>query len=208
MSLYHYNSDDQIIHAEQTGVHPRLELFSYDENLNITGTGWRTGGNDGIPERINQVQHAERVIRRGNCEYRYDTARRLEEKKTEIPGFRPQVWRYRWDALNQIRGLITPEGERWQYACDAFGRRISKRREGGNGNKPAGYDYLWSSDQLIEETTVYADGTPGREESIHWLYEPGALTPLARSEKGQLHYVVSDHLASIPFTPAYFPNAF
>ncbi|AVF33732.1 hypothetical protein [Rahnella sikkimica] len=52
------------------------------------------------------------------------------------------------------------------------------------------------------------DGIPAYEESIHWLYEPGALTPLARSEKGQLHYVVSDHLARIPFTPAYFPNAF
>ncbi|MBF7996280.1 RHS domain-containing protein [Rahnella sp. SAP-29] len=142
------------------------------------------------------MQYAGRVVRRGNCEYRYDTAGRLEEKKTEIPGFRPQVWRYRWDALNQIRGLITPEGERWQYACDAFGRRISKRREGGNGNKPTGYDYLWSGDQLIEETPVYADGTPAYGESIHWLYEPGALTPLARREKGQLHYVVSDHMGT------------
>ncbi|MBF7993028.1 PAAR-like domain-containing protein [Rahnella laticis] len=195
-SHYHYNSNDQIIHAEQTGVHPLLELFSYDSNLNITSNGWRTGENDGIPERVSQVQHAGRVVRRGNCEYRYDIAGRLEEKKTEIPGFRSQVWRYRWDALNQIRGLITPEGERWQYACDAFGRRISKRREGGNGNKPAGYDYLWSGDQLIEETPVFADGTPAYEESIHWLYEPGALTPLARSEKGQLHYVVSDHMGT------------
>ncbi|AVF33730.1 hypothetical protein BV494_01775 [Rahnella sikkimica] len=106
------------------------------------------------------------------------------------------MWRYRWNAQNRLCGLITPDGERWQYAYDAFGRRISKRREGGNGNKPAGYDYLWSGDQLIEETPVYADGTPAGEESIHWLYEPGALTPLARSEKGQLHYVVSDHLGT------------
>ncbi|AVF33729.1 hypothetical protein [Rahnella sikkimica] len=37
-SHYHYNSNDQIIHAEQTGEQPRLELFSYDDNLNITGT--------------------------------------------------------------------------------------------------------------------------------------------------------------------------
>ncbi len=60
-----------------------------------------------------------------------------------------------------------------------------------------GYDYLWSGEQLIEETPVYADGTVGYEQSIHWLYEPGALTPSARFEKGQLYYVVSDHQGTV-----------
>ncbi|TDB42522.1 hypothetical protein C5467_24000 [Photorhabdus khanii subsp. guanajuatensis] len=60
-----------------------------------------------------------------------------------------------------------------------------------------GYDYLWSGDQLIEETPVYADGTVGYEQSIHWLYEPGKLTPSARYEQGQLHYVVSDHQGTV-----------
>ncbi|HHW7298845.1 TPA: RHS repeat-associated core domain-containing protein, partial [Salmonella enterica] len=30
----------------------------------------------------------------------------------------------------------------------------------------------------------------------YWLYEPGALTPGARYEKGQLHYVVRDHMGT------------
>ncbi|TDB41616.1 RHS repeat domain-containing protein, partial [Photorhabdus khanii] len=43
----------------------------------------------------------------------------------------------------------------------------------------------------------YADGTVGYEQSIHWLYEPGKLTPSARYEQGQLHYVVSDHQGTV-----------
>ncbi|SCZ68422.1 HNH/endonuclease VII fold putative polymorphic toxin, partial [Photorhabdus luminescens] len=35
------------------------------------------------------------------------------------------------------------------------------------------------------------------EQSIHWLYEPGALTPSARYQKGQLYYVVSDHQGTV-----------
>ncbi|WP_208642853.1 HNH/endonuclease VII fold putative polymorphic toxin [Rahnella woolbedingensis] len=195
-TFYHVNSNDQIVHAEQKGARPLLELFEYDAALNIIGHQQRRGDDDVPPERINQTQQAGRVIRRGNGEYRYDSAGRLAEKRTEIPGYRPQVWRYRWDANSQMRGLVTPDGEQWHYRYDAFGRRISKRRQETTRSKLAGYDYLWSGDQLIEETPVYADSTPAYEESIHWLYEPGALTPAARREKGQLHYVVSDHMGT------------
>jgi RHS repeat-associated protein len=43
---------------------------------------------------------------------------------------------------------------------------------------------------------LYADGRAAYEESIHWLYAPGGLTPVARQEKGKLHYVVSDHMGT------------
>jgi RHS repeat-associated protein len=195
-SHYHYNSNDQIIYAEQTGAQPLLELFSYDANLNIREHQWRGRDYDALTERVSQIRQSGRIIRRGSDEYRYDSAGRLIEKRTEKPGYRPEIWRYRWDAHGQMRSLITPHGERWRYAYDAFGRRISKRREGDTRGKPAGFDFLWSGDQLIEETPVYADGTPVYEESIHWLYEPGALTPVARSEKGRLHYLVSDHMGT------------
>ncbi|WP_407078592.1 RHS repeat domain-containing protein [Xenorhabdus bovienii] len=56
-----------------------------------------------------------------------------------------------------------------------------------------GQDYLWSGDQLIEETPIYADGTPVEDQRVRWLYESGSLTPSARFEKGKLHYIVSDH---------------
>ena len=49
---------------------------------------------------------------------------------------------------------------------------------------------------MIAETPVYADGTPAYEERVQWLYEPEALTPVARHAKGKLHYVVSDHMGT------------
>jgi RHS repeat-associated protein len=97
-------------------------------------------------------------------------------------------------------GRLLQRGARWHYSYDPYGRRICKQKiTDGNtthNDRPYGTDHLRSGDQLIEETPVYADGTPVYEESIHWLYEPGALTPVARSEKGRLHYLVSDHMGT------------
>ncbi|HFZ7924919.1 TPA: hypothetical protein ACIO7U_004612, partial [Salmonella enterica subsp. enterica serovar Wangata] len=42
----------------------------------------------------------------------------------------------------------------------------------------------------------YADGRASTGESVYGLYEPGALTPGTRYEKGQLHYVVRDHMGT------------
>ncbi|MFA1695474.1 Rhs family protein, partial [Proteus mirabilis] len=52
---------------------------------------------------------------------------------------------------------------------------------------------LWSGDQLIEETPIYADGTLAASQQIQWLYQPGEITPTARYQQGKLHYVVTDH---------------
>ncbi|WP_211353898.1 RHS repeat domain-containing protein, partial [Xenorhabdus doucetiae] len=149
--------------------------------------------------------------------YRYDDNGRLVEKTEQRDGFRPQVWRYRWDTQNQLTHCETPDGSRWHYRYDAFGRRIRKLKvhDGKltatnlqrwlNGRPDLtprateiyGQEYLWSGDQLIEETPVYADGSLALDSRVHWLYEPGALTPSARVEKGKLHYIVSDHQGTV-----------
>ncbi|UPK80216.1 hypothetical protein LW139_15560 [Proteus vulgaris] len=54
-------------------------------------------------------------------------------------------------------------------------------------------DYLWSSDQMVQETPVYADGTPAYDPQIQWLYQPDEITPTARYQRRKLHYVVTDH---------------
>lgn len=107
---------------------------------------------------------------------------------------RPLQWRYRWDARSQLTGLETPEGERWEYKYDPFGRRISKRC---TNREKTGYDFHWNGDQMVEEIPVGADGTAEYENSIRWIYEPGSFTPLARYERGQLHYTVTDTVGRI-----------
>ena len=50
---------------------------------------------------------------------------------------------------------------------------------------------------MAEEIPVNTDGTPEQENAIRWIYAPGSFTPLARYEKGQLHYAVTDTVGRI-----------
>ncbi|MDX7989863.1 DUF6531 domain-containing protein, partial [Xenorhabdus littoralis] len=208
---YRYNQNDQIVNAEFNGRLPYEEQFRYDPNGNVN-LHVRVDAKGAI-EQIEQHQQAGPVIKRGNVTYRYDDNGRQVEKTEHRDGFRPQVWRYRWDTQNQLTHCETPDGSRWHYRYDAFGRRIRKLKvhdgklaaanlqrwlDGKPDLTPRataiyGQDYLWSGDQLVEEIPLYADSTPAYDHSIFWLYQPGALVPSARYEKGKLHYIVSDH---------------
>jgi len=218
-------ANDQIHHATWTGssqVAMCEERFNYDRNLNIARR--QTWVNEVMESEAHQYQQHGRVTSREDKEWRHSTHRinpdsgmpesgkfvkvirderttwkyditgRLVEKRVDKGGYRPLQWRYRWDARSQLTGLETPEGERWEYKYDPFGRRISKRCT--NRDKP-GTDFHWNGDQLTEEIPVSADGTPDHDNAIRWIYEPGSFTPLARYEKGQLHYAVTDTIGRI-----------
>ncbi len=89
-----------------------------------------------------------------------------------------------------------PDGARWRYRYDAFGRRINKVREGQlpSAQAVARVAYRWDGDQLIGQQQYYADGSAARE--VQWVYEPGSFRPLAQVEaqgdSTQLHYIVTD----------------
>lgn len=210
LTQYGYNANDQIIETQFSNHYEsEYERFKYDANLNLieystvpaeVGQPWLL---------LSQQQQAGRIVRRGlhqgHQECYYDRNGRLEKKVVHKNGYRPQEWRYRWNTQNQLTACFTPEGDCWRYVYDAFGRRLSKTKTVDMlaiNEKPAfplskkritGWHYLWSGDQMVEETPVYADGTIAYEASIQWLYQPGAITPAARYQHGTLHYVVADH---------------
>lgn len=205
---YRYNQNDQIEHTSFGGLYPQTEQFSYDTNLNIRQQTLIPGEAQGALHQLSQQQQAGRVVRRttatGHFDYHYDINGRLERKTEHRNGFRPREWRYQWDTLNQLTSCFTPQGDCWRYTYDAFGRRLSKYQV-VNAQEPVhlqhlnqqpvvrGRQYLWSGNQMIEEAPVYADGTVAYDAGVQWLYEPGALVPAARYEKGKLHYLVTDH---------------
>jgi len=218
-------ANDQISHATWSGSGPVPmceERFTYDKNLNITRRqawvnevlesethqqqqqgrvvysehkGWRhqthrINPDTGKPEEGKFV----RVVNEHNITWKYDVNGRLIQKLVDKGGYRPLEWRFKWDARSQLTGLETPEGERWEYKYDLFGRRISKRCT--NRDRP-GINFHWNGDQLAEEIPLHSNGKPEDENAIRWIYEPGNFTPLARYEKGQLHYAVTDTVGRI-----------
>ncbi|ENA0608834.1 DUF4150 domain-containing protein [Enterobacter bugandensis] len=217
-------ANDQISHATWTSTASLLmceERFSYDRSLNITRR--QTWVNEVMDSETRQQQRHGRVVCAEHTAYRHSTSRihpqtgkpengrfvkirreevtwtydvngRLVEKRVDKGGYRPLQWRYRWDARSQLTGLETPEGERWEYKYDPFGRRISKRCL--NRDKP-GTDFHWNGDQLAEEIPVNQGGEPAYDSAIRWIYAPGSFTPLARYEKGHLHYAVTDIVGRI-----------
>lgn len=224
-AVHSLTANDQISHATWTGsqsVPMREERFTYDKNLNIARrqtwinevmeseahqqqrhgrvtlrehkawrhTTSRINPDTGKPEEGKFV----RVVNAHNTTWKYDVNGRLVEKLVDKGGYRPLLWRYRWDARSQLTGIETPDGERWEYRYDPFGRRISKRCT--SHNKP-GMDFHWNGDQLIDEFPVGSDGKADDENAIRWIYEPGSFTPLARYNKGHLHYAVTDTVGRI-----------
>ncbi|XHA17410.1 hypothetical protein ACE15K_03830 [Citrobacter farmeri] len=149
------------------------ERFTYDKNLNITRR--QTWVNEVLDSEAHQQQQHGRVVSREhkgwrhqthrinpetgkpeegkfvrvvnahNITWKYDVNGRLVEKLVDKGDYRPLEWRYKWDARCQLTGLETPDGERWEYKYDPFGRRISKRCT--NRDKP-GMDFHWNGDQL------------------------------------------------------------
>ena len=213
---YHYNANDQITETQYSPQWGNQdEKFQYDNNLNIT-EHLTTPSSSMVPSeaqgamlQLFQQQQAGRVTRRytakGYQDYHYDVNGRLAKKIVHTRGFRPREWRYLWNTQNQLTACFTPKGDCWHYTYDAFGRRLSKTKTVDSDlahidplfpqikPKITTWRYLWSGDQLIEETPIYADGTLANAQQVQWLYQSGEITPTARYQQGKLHYVVTDH---------------
>lgn len=186
--------------TDRRGENPALSRFGYDPNHDLTeiATGMA---------REKLVQEAGRVHQRGKIHYRYDNAGRVIEKRIEEPGFRPRVWRMGWNAPGQLARLETPEGAVWRYGYDALGRRVRKLLviPGGQAaSDPSGspidqsdVSYLWECDQLVAEIPESTPPEHQRKNTVHWVYEPGTVRPLARASGDDLHHAVNDHIGTL-----------
>ncbi|MGQ5290651.1 RHS repeat domain-containing protein, partial [Pectobacterium actinidiae] len=151
---------------------------------------------DAVVQASARYDAAGRVIERGHTQYRYDDCGRLAVKRETRPGFRPKETYFDWDVQDRLVRVSLPDGARWRYRYDAFGRRVSKVREGQvpSAQVVARVAYRWDGDQLIGQQQYRADGSAARE--VQWVYEPGSFRPLAQVEaqgdSTQLHYIVTD----------------
>ncbi|MBN3265838.1 RHS repeat protein, partial [Pectobacterium brasiliense] len=145
----------------------------------------------GLPQdatRLTEWQ-ASRLIQRDDTHYQYDKAGRLIRKQVVQPGYRPQVWHYRWDSRNQLRVADTPTGERWFYRYDPFGRRTGKRCD----QKAEDIRYLWDGDQIAEVRHYRDNQLISRR---HWVHNGWELLVQQRQNTDgnwETDFVTSSH---------------
>ena len=107
------------------------------------------------------------------------------------------------------------EKERWVFAYDPFGRRVSKVRQlsgkaldearlrwpepQGRADTPqVGTAFLWDGDQLAAEAPLHLGGRIDWARAVKWHYaDEGGFTPIAKElPDGALLHIVSDHLGT------------
>ncbi|WP_171903441.1 RHS repeat-associated core domain-containing protein, partial [Aeromonas sp. ANP5] len=197
----HYS---QVVAERSKRGHERqARLFGYDSELNLCelsnilpSDGQPLSSQQAQAEPLRRYDAAGRVSQIGQNQYRYDKCGRLSEKVVSRPGFRPQTTQFEWDGFDRLQRVILPDGSRWRYRYDPFGRRIGKEREGQVSQLTAitRVHYRWDGDQLVQQQSYRADGNAARQ--VQWVYEPGSFRPLAQWEASEqdehLHYIVTD----------------
>ncbi|WP_280433891.1 RHS repeat-associated core domain-containing protein [Nocardia carnea] len=113
------------------------------------------------------------LIRDGRTRYHYDAAGRLVRKTTTRLSRKPDVWRFRYNAFDQLTDVWTPDHEWWHYTYDPLGRRSTKQHLAADGTILERIDYIWDGAHLIEQT--------GTTSTVRWQYRPGSHTPLTQT---------------------------
>ncbi|WP_068713411.1 RHS repeat-associated core domain-containing protein [Vibrio tritonius] len=181
-----------------------VTLFGYDSELNLNETASATQYADNVvpisqailTKEARHYDNAGRVVQVGRFTYHYDECGRAIQKVERKEGFRPQATRFTWDEHDRLTRIELPNGERWRYRYDAFGRRVAKECEQG-AQASHQVHYLYDGAQVIQQTLKTANGEA--LQSTEYIYEPGSFRPVAQVDTNhtlaieKLHYVVTDH---------------
>ncbi|TDC74279.1 RHS repeat-associated core domain-containing protein [Streptomyces hainanensis] len=149
---YTYNAAGDQIHASW----PETLLPDAEGDRSVTGT---------------------RVLGAGRIGYEYDAAGRVTVRRRTRLSRKPDIWRYAWDAEDQLTSVTTPDGTVWRYRYDAVGRRVAKQRLAADGSVAEETLFVWQDTTLVEQLTTGADGAGT---STTWDVSGGH--PLAQTE--------------------------
>ncbi len=155
----------------------------------VTDRQYTYDGNDRVIAVHDEVQGERRVDadaagNPGDARYTLDASGR-PVTRSDAAG----DWQFAWDHRDQLVGVLTPGGERWQYRYDAFGRRIGKQRLDGTGAVLEDIQFTWSGDLLVEQHRRDRDGG---NMTTAWEYHPALVYPVVQVTDNALHTVVTD----------------
>ncbi|RLV09080.1 hypothetical protein CTZ27_07850 [Streptomyces griseocarneus] len=156
--------------VEPTGRVTKVSAHGWTETYAYDTAGNLTYAKAPAHEAPGQREFDGTLIRRaGRTTYTHDAQGRLTRRTRKLLNGKTRTWTYAWNAEDRLMEAVTPEGERWHYAYDALGRRISKRSE------PAGETvFSWDGTRLSEELRPTGEATT-------WDYAPGTHRPLTQT---------------------------
>ncbi|HET9144405.1 DUF6531 domain-containing protein, partial [Actinophytocola sp.] len=152
------------------------ERYAYDPAGNVSTAIWPlppdTSGGD---EQGRREYTGTLISRAGNIHYQHDAQGRLVLRQRRALSGRTMTWRYTWNAEDRLIGVVTPDGARWRYLYDPFGRRIAKQRLGETGVAEQ-IDFSWDGVVLVEQTH-------SRGNTSTWNWATGQPRPLAQTDR-------------------------
>jgi RHS repeat-associated protein len=113
--------------------------------------------------------------RAGAIRYEHDAAGRVVLRQHKQPSSGPRTWRYEWNPENRLAAVVTPDGARWRYAYDAFGRRIAKQRLSDDDTVAEQVDFAWDGPTLTEQASSSG--------AVTWDWDDDGLRALTQRER-------------------------
>ncbi|MCD9141797.1 DUF6531 domain-containing protein [Streptomyces albireticuli] len=153
----------------KVNAHGWTERYAYDGAGNLTRASAPAHAAPGEREFEGTL-----IRRAGRTSYEHDSQGRLTRKVRRLLNGKTRTWAYNWDAEDRLTEAVTPEGERWRYAYDPLGRRLSKARVAGDGTVED-VSFTWDGARVAERTT-------SRGEVTTWDYAPGTPRPLTQTD--------------------------
>ncbi|MEU7057481.1 RHS repeat-associated core domain-containing protein [Streptomyces sp. NPDC046197] len=186
---YAYRADGHITEIrELTSGTRRFDLDSMGRVRGVRAHGWTetyaydSAGNTVRADSPGAGASDERefdgtLIRRaGHTVYEHDAQGRLVRKTRRLLNGQQRIWSYTWNSENRLTEAVTPEGDRWCYVYDPFGRRISKHRVAEDGSACDRTDFSWDDTRLAEQT-----GPTGMVST--WEFAPNTDRPVAQTDR-------------------------
>jgi RHS repeat-associated protein len=147
------------------------ERYGYDPAGMVTRADWPGAGDAAGGRELD----GSRLRRAGDLVFEHDPAGRVLRRRSAAG-----EWHYEWDAEDQLTAVRTPDGQRWEYRYDAFGRRVSKRLAGSTTE----IRFAWDGGTLAEQS-----GTGG---TVSWDWQPDSYRPLTQLQPGAARAILTD----------------
>ncbi|MCK1795605.1 DUF6531 domain-containing protein [Streptomyces sp. XM4193] len=159
------------------------EAYAYDTAGNQTHADWP----DRTPNRAargNRTYVGTRIQSAGRIRYTHDAAGRTTVRRKTRLSHAPHIWRYTYNAEDQLTTCTTPDGTLWTYTYDPLGRRTAKHQWSQDRSAAvATTHFTWDGTRLAEQT----DTTTGI--TLTWDHQGHRpLTQLERKPRTQGEY--------------------